>query len=184
MFVPGVRAGQVYGYRIDRGGVLLDPYGRGVAVPAGYRRETGPPDPLFLGRAFKSVLVDTDGYDWEGDRPLGRPLRESVIYEAHVRGMTANPNSGVTAGERGTYRGLISRIPYLTGLGISAVELLPVHHFDALAAPAGPSATRPTGRPVAMAATTIAAGIVASMAPPTIPWWSVYVAARSATSWP
>jgi isoamylase len=148
-FVPGLAAGQVYGYRVvghggatldsknGSGGVLIDPYGRGVAVPAGYRRETGPQGPGRVARSLKSVLIDTDRYDWEGDRPLGRPLRESVIYEAHVRGMTANPNSGVTPAERGTYRGLITRIPYLTRLGITAIELLPVHQFDALAAPPG-----------------------------------------------
>ena len=137
MFVAEVRAGQVYAYRTDRGGALLDPYGRGVAVPVAYRRETGLKEPGSVSGALKSILVDTDAYDWEGDRPIGRPLRESVIYEAHVRGMTANPNSGLSEVERGTYRGLISRIPYLTSLGISAIELLPVHQFDRLAAPSG-----------------------------------------------
>jgi glycogen operon protein len=147
--LPGVRSGQVYGYRVggplaperglrfDERRVLLDPYGRGVAVPGGYRRESGEPTEGHVARSLKSVVVDVEGYDWQGDRPLGRPFRDTVIYEAHLRGMTANPNSGLPARERGTYAGLVSRIPYLERLGITAVELLPVFAFDALAAPDG-----------------------------------------------
>ncbi len=105
----------------------------------GYRRETGAGDHrrLHRRRSMKSVVVDLSTYDWEGDQPLGRPLRESVIYEAHVRGLTANPNSGVAPGLRGTYRGLIEKIPYLLDLGVTAVELMPVHQFDRLAVPDG-----------------------------------------------
>jgi glycogen operon protein len=149
LFVPGLRAGQVYGFRADgpfepeRGlrfddrRLLLDPYGRGVAVPAGYRRATGEPAADDLGRAMKSVVVDVTDYDWEGDRPLDRPLADTVIYEAHLRGFTAHPNSGVPADRRGTYAGFIERIPYLVDLGVTAIELLPVFQFDAQDAPAG-----------------------------------------------
>jgi glycogen operon protein len=148
-YVPGLRAGQVYAYRVggtrvpehglrfDERLLLIDPYGRGVAVPPGYRRDTGEPTEGHVGRSLKSVVVDLAGYEWEGDRPLGRPFRETVIYEAHVRGMTASPSSGVAARERGTYAGLVSSIPYLERLGITAIELLPVFAFDALAAPDG-----------------------------------------------
>lgn len=147
--VPGVRAGQVYAYRADgprrpEAGlhfddrqVLLDPYGRGVATPAGYRRDLRPDDPGSVAGSLKSVVVDVNAYDWEGDRPLGRPLHDTVIYEAHVRGFTAHPSSGVTPGRGGTYAGFIERIPYLVDLGISAVEFLPVFGFDPLAAPVG-----------------------------------------------
>ncbi len=69
--------------------------------------------------------------------PLSLRMRDTVIYEAHVRGLTANPNSGVAPEIRGTYRGLIEKIPYLVDLGVSAVELLPVHQFDRLAVPEG-----------------------------------------------
>ena len=139
-FVPGIVAGQAYafrargpsaperGLRFDPDAVLLDPYGRGVAVPDGYRREAAGP-------SMKSVVVDVASYDWEGDRPLGRPFGETVIYEAHVKGFTAHPSSGVDATRRGTYAGFIERIPYLVDLGITAVELLPVFAFDAQAAP-------------------------------------------------
>jgi isoamylase len=148
-FVPGLRAGQVYGFRadgpsdpgrglrFDPGRLLLDPYGRGVAVPAGYRRATGDLAAGDVGRAMKSVVVDVSDYDWEGDRPIGRALAETVVYEAHLRGFTADPSSGVRPGRRGTYAGFIDRIPYLADLGVTAVELLPVFQFDALDAPGG-----------------------------------------------
>ncbi|MFN8460066.1 MAG: glycogen debranching protein GlgX, partial [Anaerolineae bacterium] len=69
-----------------------------------------------------------DGFDWQGDRPLHRPWNETIIYEVHVRSFTSHPNSGVT--HPGTYQGVIEKIPYLQELGITAVELLPVHLFD------------------------------------------------------
>ena len=152
-FVPGIRAGQVYGFRahgpwaperglrFDGDRILLDPYGRGVAVPDGYRRTAGSQGEHGRGdddlRAMKSVVVDLASYDWEGDRPLDRPFADTVIYEAHVRGFTANPNSGVDPALRGTYAGFIEKIPYLVDLGITAVELLPVYQFDAQEAPGG-----------------------------------------------
>jgi glycogen operon protein len=148
-FVPGLRAGQLYGFRatgpwdperglrFDANRLLLDPYGRGVAVPAGYRRATGEAVPGDVGRAMKSVVVDLADYDWDGDGPIGRPLTETVVYEAHLRGFTAHPSSGVDPARRGTYAGFIERIPYLADLGVTAVELLPIFQFDALDAPGG-----------------------------------------------
>ena len=107
-----------------------------MAVPDGYRRvAAGQTDPTAV--PMKSVVIDPSLYDWEGDRPIDRPWRETIIYEAHLAGFTADPGSGVAAGRRGTYAGFIEKIPYLVDLGITAVELLPVFQFDALAAPAG-----------------------------------------------
>ena len=141
--MPGIRAGQVYGFRahgpwaperglrFDGDRILLDPYGarRGRAgrlpATAGSQGEHGPGDDDL--RAMKSVVVDLASYDWEGDRPLDRPFADTVIYEAHVRGFTANPNRGVDPALRGTYAGFIEKIPYLVDLGITAVELLPVY---------------------------------------------------------
>jgi isoamylase len=136
--VPGIGPEQLYGYRVpdSNGAVLLDPYGRGVAIPAGYRRRMAG-DPVDGAVAMKSVVVDPGSYDWEGDRPLGRSLRETIIYEVHVAGFTADVSSGVAAERRGTYAGFIDKIPYLVDLGITAVELLPVFAFDPQAAPAG-----------------------------------------------
>src|SRR5205085_1260616 len=72
-----------------------------------------------------------------GDQPLRRPSAQTIIYEMHVRGFTAHPSSEVAKDRRGTYAGLIDKIPYLQQLGITAVELLPVFQFDAQDAPAG-----------------------------------------------
>lgn len=69
-------------------------------------------------------------FDWEGDRPLGRPMEDLVIYEMHVRGFTAHTSSGV--GAPGTYSGVIEKLDYLQDLGINAVELLPIHEFNEL----------------------------------------------------
>jgi hypothetical protein len=75
---------------------------------------------------MKSVVVDPSAYDWEGDAPLRRPSAQTIIYEMHVRGFTRHPSSGVGERTRGTFAGLIEKIPYLKQLGITAVELLPV----------------------------------------------------------
>lgn len=149
VFVPGIRPGQLYGYRafgpfdpaggqrFDRDKVLLDPYGHSVAVPPGYDRKAAsrPGDNTVV--AMKSVVVDSRSYDWEDDAPLDTPFSETIIYEMHVGGFTRHPNSGVARAKRGTYVGLIEKIPYLKSLGITAVELLPVFQFDEQDAPPG-----------------------------------------------
>ncbi|MCO5209770.1 MAG: glycogen debranching protein GlgX [Caldilinea sp.] len=149
LFVPGLRPGQIYGYRahgpyepllgmrFDAQKVLLDPYGRGVAVPGAYSRKAASEPGDNTAQAMKSVVVDTSRYDWEGDMPLRRPFDQTIIYEMHVRGFTRHPNSGLAPELRGTYAGLIERIPYLQALGITAVELLPIFQFDAEDAPDG-----------------------------------------------
>jgi glycogen operon protein len=149
VFVPGIHAGQLYGYRVhgpfdpgkgmrfDAAKVLLDPYGRGVAVPRDYSRKAAQEKGDNAFTAMKSVIVDSSLYDWEGDTPLKLPSSQTIVYEMHVRGFTQNPNSGVSEGSRGTFRGLIEKIPYLQNLGISAVELLPVFQFDSQDCPPG-----------------------------------------------
>ena len=149
VFVPGIRPGQLYAYRAhgpfdpDRGlrfdaaKVLLDPYGRAVATPSDYQRISatlpGPND----AHAFKSVVADDADYDWEGDLPLHRPFAQTVIYEMHVGGFTKHPSSGLPEARRGTYAGLVDKIPYLLDLGITAVELMPVFQYDWQDAPLG-----------------------------------------------
>ncbi len=149
VFVPGLTAGQLYAFRaqgpfdprhgqsFDRTKTLIDPYGRAVAVPTDYRRAAairpGPNDRF----ALKSVVTDVSVYDWDGDEPLRRPFAQTVIYEMHVRGFTAHPNSGLDPTKRGTYAGVVEKIPYLQRLGITAVELMPVFQFDPQDAPPG-----------------------------------------------
>ncbi|HXB71120.1 MAG TPA: glycogen debranching protein GlgX [Candidatus Acidoferrales bacterium] len=149
VFVPELRQGQLYGYRVhgpydpasglwfDPGKVLLDPYGRAVAVPAGYSRDAATLPGRNTSAAMKSVVVSSADYDWEGDTPLCRPSTRTIIYEMHVRGFTGHSSSGLSEKNRGTYAGLIEKIPYLKQLGITAVELLPVFQFDAQDAPGG-----------------------------------------------
>ena len=149
VFVPGVQAGQIYGFRAygpfepDRGlrfdpsKLLLDPYGRDIVVPRNYSREAARREGDNTATAMKSVVTDPHAYDWEGDVPLKRPWSRTIIYEMHVRGFTAHPSSGLAESKRGTYAGLVEKIPYLQQLGITAVELLPAFQFDHQDAPPG-----------------------------------------------
>src|SRR5213595_761488 len=155
IFLPEVRPGQLYGYRVsgpyepeigirfNSSKLLLDPYVKAIAG----RVEWG--DEMFgyvvggekedLTRDFrddawgmpKAVVID-NAFNWDGDRKLGRPLAESIIYEVHVKGFT-KLCLGVPPELRGTYAALGSTwaIDYLKHLGVTAVELLPVHaHID------------------------------------------------------
>jgi isoamylase len=148
-FVPGIRAGQLYGYRVfgpfdparghyyDGQKVLLDPYTKAVAIGNNYDRVAGCKPGDNCSHAAKSVVVDPSDYDWQGDEPLRTDYKTSVIYELHVGGFTRNPNSGISEQKRGTYAGLIEKIPYLKELGITAVELMPVQQYDEQDAPPG-----------------------------------------------
>lgn len=124
-FLEGLDPGVLYGYRMNRdpnprpwldrfdpSRVLLDPYAKSVA-------RAGP--------RWVAEIVD-DTFDWEFDQPLNIPLHESLIYELHVRGYTRHPSSGVAA--PGTFLALTAKIPHLQRLGVTAVELMPVHEFD------------------------------------------------------
>jgi len=149
VFVPGVQAGQIYGYRVegpldsgsgmrfDPAKVLLDPYCRGVVVPKDYSREDASREGNNVATAMKSVVVDPRIYNWEGDKPLNRPSSQTIVYEMHLAGFTRHPSSGMAQNRRGTFAGMIEKIPYLRELGITAVELMPVFQFDAQDCPPG-----------------------------------------------
>ena len=109
--------------------ILLDPYAK--ALTGGHqwgvpytRRNPESPESNFKRRC---AIIGNE-FDWEGDRPLNIPLKDSVIYELHIRGFTKHESSGVT--HPGTYAGIVEKIPYLKELGITAVELLPVFEFN------------------------------------------------------
>lgn len=148
IFVPGIKPGQLYGYRangpadpqngqrFDSQKVLIDPYGNAISVGL-YDRTAASRAGDNATTSMKSVVADLHAFDWEGDRPLNRPFHKTVIYEMHVGGFTRHPDSGVAAANAGTYRGVVEKIPYLLELGITAAELLPVFQFDAQAAPPG-----------------------------------------------
>ena len=116
---------------------MIDPYGKGVSVGQNYNREAASHPGDNAATSMKSVVADLTTFDWEQDTPLNRPFRQTVIYEMHVAGFTRHPSSGVAPVNRGTYLGLIEKIPYLQELGITAVELLPVFQFDPQDAPPG-----------------------------------------------
>ena len=141
VFVDELKHGQLYGYRCCRPDgdfqkLLLDPYARAVAVPAGYDRQASARPGDNTATAMKSVVTDRRAYSWEGDQPLRRSDSQTVIYEMHVGGFTSHPNSGLPPELRGTYRGVMEKIPYLKSLGITAVEFLPIFQFDPEDAPA------------------------------------------------
>jgi glycogen operon protein len=117
-------------HRFDSEKILLDPYATSVFFPATYDRAAAAGSGSNAGRAPLGFLCACEaGFDWSGDR---RPRHESgtVIYEMHVRGFTQSPSAGVSADARGTYLGVIEKIPYLKDLGITAVELMPVLQND------------------------------------------------------
>ncbi|NLF24075.1 MAG: glycogen debranching protein GlgX [Deltaproteobacteria bacterium] len=148
-FVPKIKPGQIYGYRVhgpfepalgmrfDPQKLLLDPYGRAVAVPAKYSRRAASLPGDNTATAMKSVVADPRTYDWEDDTPPRHPFSKTVIYEMHVGGFTRHPSSGLRPDKLGTYAGLIEKIPYLQDLGITAVELMPIFQFDPQDAPPG-----------------------------------------------
>lgn len=141
--VIGANSSLLYGYRasgpFDPKGkghrfnkrLLLDPYVRaleGGEVWGGQAGERIQPGSAATFR--RRCMIVKDDFDWEGDRPLNLPLKDSVIYELHVRGYTVHESSGVV--NRGTFAGLIEKIPYIKSLGVTAVELMPVFEFNEL----------------------------------------------------
>jgi glycogen operon protein len=122
IFVSGIKPGQLYGYRADgpidpAAGqrfdplkVLIDPYGKGVSVGRNYSRAAACVPGDNASTSMKSVVADLSLFDWEGDRPINRLFRETVIYEMHVAGFTRHPSSGLAAALRGTYLGIVGKI--------------------------------------------------------------------------
>lgn len=141
-FVQGIGAGHLYGYRVygphapERGfrfdghKLLLDPYAKAIIVGAKYDREAAIKPGDNCAKAMKCVTVDPYDYDWEDDHPLKYNYANSVIYELHVGGFTKHPSSGLNPKKRGTFAGLVEKLPYLKQLGVTAVELMPVQAFD------------------------------------------------------
>ena len=148
-FVPGLAAGQSYGFRVDGpydpgsglhcnpAKLLLDPYARAITGEVSFGAEVLGADPAEPGRPSaldsaphmpRSLVVDSS-FDWSTTPRPGRALSDSVLYEIHVKGFSQR-NPGVPEPLRGTYAGLghPASIEHLLSLGVTAVELLPVHH--------------------------------------------------------
>ena len=156
-YLPGIGPGQRYGFRVhgpyapqdghrfNPNKLLIDPYAKAIEGTVDWAHDSNVlpyvPNPddddadLELdddddaGAMPKSVVID-DGFDWEGDRPPRTPFADTVIYETHVKGFTMT-HPEVREDLRGTYAGLASEpaLAYLKELGVTAVELLPIHHI-------------------------------------------------------
>jgi isoamylase len=154
-YLPGIAAGQRYGYRVygpydpatgqrfNPQKLLIDPYAKAVEGPIDWDAANTLPyvpsvdpdadlhvDGVDSAAAIpKSVVIDPS-FDWEDDRPPNHPWAEMLIYEVHVKGFTQR-HPGIREDLRGTYAGLASEpaLEYLQNLGVTAVELLPVHHI-------------------------------------------------------
>jgi glycogen operon protein len=121
VYVKGLKPGAHYAYRVDGpedlhgkgfrfnpNKVLVDPYALGNTKTLFNRDDAvGPADNLAT--CMRSVVIDVHDYDWEGDQPLRRPMKDMVIYEMHVAGFTRHPSSGVK--HPGTFSGVIEKIP-------------------------------------------------------------------------
>jgi glycogen operon protein len=118
---------QQAGYRFNHNKVLIDPYARGINNHL-WDRVAACGDGDNVTQSMRCEVIDTEDYDWEGDRPLGRAMEDSVIYELHVRGFTKASSSDTE--HPGTFKALLQKIPYLKELGVTAVELQPVFDFD------------------------------------------------------
>jgi len=151
-FIKGLKAGACYlyraegpyfpekGQRFNPHKTLVDPYAKALTSLDiwDYEKCTGyDPDKPGTDLSYsyndditnqpRCIVVD-DNFDWQGDAPLNYPLRFSVIYEMHIKGLTAHPNSGVE--HPGTYKGVIEKIPFFKELGVTSLEFLPVQEFN------------------------------------------------------
>ena len=152
VWLRGIRAGQLYGYRIEgpyrpeQGHrfnphkLLLDPFARAIASIGDWdfsaARGYDPSSPLSdlsistvddAGTTPKCIFT-SGHFDWEMDAPPKHSASDTVIYETHVRGFTIHSSSGVA--HPGTFIGLTEKIPYLQDLGVTAIELMPVLEFN------------------------------------------------------
>lgn len=135
VFVKDLKPNTYYAYRVYNSDiktsnkVLLDPYAKGVDTSLWNM------DDALIENGIENVMtsmrgcvLDVSAYDWEGVEKPHIPLKETIIYEMHVKGFTKSPSSGVK--NKGTFSAVIEKIPYLKELGITAVELMPVMQFD------------------------------------------------------
>ncbi len=150
VFVVGLKASTLYtwhldgptepveaGWHFDKEKAVIDPWSR-IVIDNLWDRQAARQPGDNSERSMRSVVVDNDNYDWEGDTPLRISSKNSILYEMHVGGFTLHSSSGVK--NPGTFSGLIEKISYLKKLGITHVELLPVMAFDEQDVPEGTAA--------------------------------------------
>ncbi len=146
--VEGLKEGSFYGYRVSgqqnagpknfsSTNVLLDPCARAISGWATYTRDKAKSGEANPEGFLKSVVCEREHFDFTSHPRPRHPWHQSVIYELHVGGFTRDAASGVSDNYKGTFLGLIQKLPYLKDLGITAIELLPIFSFDPCDAPAG-----------------------------------------------
>ena len=168
VWVEGICPGQLYAYRVDGpyqpgeghrfnfNKLLLDPFATAISPlpdwdfgPARGYDPSAPEQDLVCSKvddagAMPKCVFTHEHFHWQDDLSPRHPWSKTVIYEIHIRGFTIHPNAGVA--HPGTYRGLMEKIPYLKELGVTAVELMPVHEFNERQAPGiNPQTGRPLG---------------------------------------
>ncbi|WP_018617467.1 glycogen debranching protein [Segetibacter koreensis] len=121
---------QVEWHAFDKQKVLFDPYAKSIFFSPAYDRKAaclpGPND----GKAPLGIIIkENNHFDWQNDKYVCHES-DLVIYELHVKGFTFHSSSGTSEGTKGTFYGIVEKIPYLKELGITAIELMPVHQFD------------------------------------------------------
>jgi glycogen operon protein len=150
--IPGLKAGALYlyladgpydpvkGMRFNRHKYLIDPYAKALTSNAhwdfrasiAYSIDDPTADLSFSheenGATQPRCVVVDDRFDWQGDVPLNYPLRFSVLYETHIKGLTAHPNA--SAAHPGTYRGIIEKIAFFKELGVTSLEFMPIQEFN------------------------------------------------------
>lgn len=115
------------GHRFNSDMILLDPYAKSLAGSEEWGARFAETDQNDRNGHELRCRIGTDFFDWRDDRPPNIPMKDLIIYELHTRGFTRHRSSGVD--NRGVFKGLIEKIPYLKKLGINAIELMPVHEF-------------------------------------------------------
>ncbi|MDR1466705.1 MAG: glycogen debranching protein GlgX, partial [Treponema sp.] len=151
-FIPGLKAGALYlytadgpyipekGFRFNKYKALFDPYAKAITDPSYWDWKKAfsydPNDPTWdisfsyeenFSTQPRCIVVD-DTFDWQGDTPLNYPLRFSVLYETHVKGLTQHPSAKVKY--PGTFKGIVEKIPFFKELGVTSLEFLPIHDFN------------------------------------------------------
>ncbi len=142
--LEGLTEGTLYGYKIsidktkDKEGLLvLDPCARAITGWGKYIRDQNNIINKDYRHFFKGVVTNRDNFDFKSHPRPKHPWNKTIIYELHVAGFTKNPDSNICDSQKGTFIGLIEKIPYLKSIGITTIELLPVFAFDVYDAPGG-----------------------------------------------
>tara|TARA_Y100001968_G_scaffold267191_1_gene257036 strand:+ start:3184 stop:5259 length:2076 start_codon:yes stop_codon:yes gene_type:complete len=148
--VEGLKVGCAYGFRVFNTNksnhkqfypdqVLLDPATRAISGWDVYKRNSINNTSSNIDQCLKSIVTERDEFDFYSHPRPRHPWNKTIIYELHVGGFTNQEHTGLSKGKKGTFLGLIEKIPYLKELGITTIELLPIFAFDPFDSPSGVS---------------------------------------------